>query len=62
MKKGGVLAGRLYALDLGGSVLGAVLMALFFVPLLGLGIAVYSLIALKGSSLVLLMTLGHEKS
>ena len=55
-EKLGELAGRLYALDLGGSVIGAVLIALFFVPLLGIGNAILSLVLLKVSSLVLLFT------
>jgi intracellular septation protein A len=61
-KKRGELAGRLYALDLSGSVIGAILTALFFVPLLGIGNAVLSLMLIKGSSFVLLLTLGHEKN
>jgi spermidine synthase len=61
-KKRGELAGRLYALDLSGSVIGAILTALFFVPLLGIGNAVLSLMLMKGSSFVLLLTLGHEKN
>jgi spermidine synthase len=60
-KRPGELAGRLYGLDLSGSVLGALLTALFFVPLLGIGNAVLSLMVMKGSSFILLLALGHEK-
>ena len=60
-KTPGALAGRLYALDLGGSVLGAVLISLFFVPLLGIGNTILFLFALKGSSLALLFSLQESK-
>ncbi len=60
--KPGEHAGRLYAVDLGGAVLGALSASILFVPLLGVGNAILSLIALKASSLVLLMVLGHEKN
>lgn len=60
-KTRGELAGRLYALELGGSVLGALLIALLFVPLLGLGNAILSLILLKASSLVLLFSLQKQE-
>jgi len=53
----GESAGRLYALDLGGSVFGAFMTVLFFVPMLGIGNALFSLAILKGSSLILLFTL-----
>ena len=55
-------SGRLYATELFGSFLGAILIALFFVPLLGIRGAIWSLAALKGTSLALLMTVGHEKN
>ncbi len=54
--------GKLYAIDIAGSFLGALLTAVFFVPLLGIGQVVWSLAAIKGSSLVLLLSLGHEKN
>ena len=54
-------AGGLYALDLMGSVFGALLTALFFVPLLGIGNTVLALFALKASSLVLLFSVEQEQ-
>jgi len=56
-KRQGELAGRLYAIDLAGSVLGALVTALVVVPLLGIGNAVLSLFLLKSSSLALLFSL-----
>lgn len=50
---GGEQAGSLYALELGGSVLGALATTLFLVPVLGIGSAVLSLVLMKGSSLLL---------
>lgn len=59
-RQAGRFAGTLYAWDLGGSVLGVLLTALFFVPLFGIGNAILSLLALKTSSLVLLFSLGNR--
>ena len=50
----------LYALDLAGSVAGALLTALLLVPLLGIGRSLLVLIMLKASSLVLLFSLKQE--
>ncbi|MBI4825458.1 MAG: hypothetical protein HY807_03425 [Nitrospirae bacterium] len=48
------LAGRLYAVDLAGSFLGALLTAIFLIPLIGMQKAVFSLIVMKITSLIYL--------
>jgi len=55
-------AGRLYALDLAGSVFGALLTTLVTVPLFGIGRALLFIAALQGISLAVLFTLGHEST
>jgi spermidine synthase len=54
-------AAVLYALDLAGSVAGALLTAVFLMPLLGVGRSLLVLIMMKASSLVLLFSLKREQ-
>jgi spermidine synthase len=53
-------AGILYAVDLAGSFWGALLTAIFFMPLLGVYASLSFLIFIKGISFILLLSLGHE--
>lgn len=55
-------AGRLYAFDLGGSFLGTLLTAIFFVPLLGIPKTILFVVCIKAASLLLLMSIGDEKN
>ena len=56
------IAGRLYAADLSGSVLGAFLTAIFMMPLFGVQNTLLFLVLIKGVSLILLLSIKHEKS
>jgi len=56
------IAGKLYGLDLAGSLLGALLASVLLVPLLGLQNMILSLLFLKGISLVLLFSVKDEKN
>jgi len=55
------VAGRLYALDLGGSFLGAFLTSIFMMPLLGVQNTLLFLVLIKGMSFILLLSIRHEK-
>lgn len=55
-------AGRLYGTDLVGSFFGALITAIFSMPLLGVQNTLLFLILIKGISLALLFSIGHEKT
>jgi spermidine synthase len=55
-------AGWLYALDLAGSFLGALLTALFLVPLFGIINTLLGMVLLKMMSLTVLVSIGHEQA
>jgi spermidine synthase len=55
-------AGWLYALDLAGSFLGALLTALFLVPLFGMTNTLLGMVLVKIMSLTVLVSVGHEQA
>ena len=55
-------AGRLYAIDLTGSFLGAFLTAIFMMPLSGVQNTLLFLALIKGISFILLLSISYEKS
>lgn len=55
-------AGKLYAADLSGSFLGVFLTAIFMMPLSGVQNTLLFLVLIKGVSLILLLSIKHEKS
>ena len=55
-------AGRLYAIDLAGSFLGALLTALILVPIFGIQTTVHLVVLLKGLSLMVLTSLHDEQA
>lgn len=59
---GGESAGKLYGLDLAGSFLGALLTAVILVPLFGIQNTLMVVVSLKIMSLIVLLSLGHEKA
>ncbi len=56
------MAGKLYAADLSGSFLGVFLTAIFMMPLSGVQNTLLFLVLIKGVSLILLLSIKHEKS
>lgn len=56
------VAGKLYAADLSGSFLGVFLTAIFMMPLSGVQNTLLFLVLIKGMSLILLLSIKHEKS
>lgn len=54
-------AGRLYAVDLAGSFLGALLTAIILVPIFGIQTTILLVVVLKGISLIVLTSLRHEQ-
>jgi spermidine synthase len=54
-------AGRLYAFELGGSFLGALLTSIFLMPIFGLQNTIIFVVLIKAVSLVLLFSIRHEK-
>ncbi len=56
-----MVAGRLYAIDLAGSFLGAFLTSILLIPLLGIQNTLLSLVSIKGLSLIFLLSIRHEK-
>jgi len=60
--RGGTNAGRLYGLDLAGSFLGALLTAIILVPLFGIQNTLLFVVSLKIMSLIVLVSIGHEKA
>jgi spermidine synthase len=55
-------AGRLYALDLAGSFLGALLTALFLMPLFGVRNVLFGMVLVKILSLIVLGSVRHEQA
>lgn len=55
-------AGKLYAVDLGGSFLGAILISLFTVPLMGIPSTVLFVVLMKAVSLAALFSVRHDEA